>query len=620
MTLMEPKSSDTFVGWGPQPVQYPVDLNNLEHLSFPSLIASLKTVPSSILTADAVFLPNSPSLFSFQKMTMCAMDDHIFTWFQACRGAAKSYGAARYCAAKGLTNKIKVCFTAPTYRQAMHLFEYVVTILEENYDSALPCNLQHEVKRVVRGSMRSVIELSNGTEFVALPMGTGEGIRGERADILVVDEFFNMAKSMYQSHILPFLQGHKKADGIRKLILLTSAEFQDSFAFTVLSQRFLPKIVAEDILSERDPNYKRKYCVIDVNIDDVLASGYNYDLDVLEQTLAGATEEERQQAMYNRWIGISGQFFPGNLFDKMARPDIHIEHEAESGFDYCMSIDVATAPPPKGDFFVVDVWKMLPERKKMALVNSYWNKGLSSDEMASKIHHFNRKFGCSWIVMDKGGGGLYVRDSLMKKKLTFKDGTEENIEVPILEHNENRIIDGQRKLVFNRSSDEMLRSGFADDRSRGGEHIHSEDIMLHLLHDGLRQKLNENDMPILCPAGYLATNDDGEFTSNSKIFDNIKESIFQLRHLTIKIQENVDGTREVVKTKVNKVPAYVWKNSQKDGASAFIYGYIAYRIFYKGRTEVEPGMPIVLRNSQSPTSAYEGLADRKPGQTYQLGK
>lgn len=615
MLATETWASSPVVEWKPKHLSWPYDVKNLDTISVPNFIHRMK---ESALLADQLWFPNSSSLFSFQRAAVQAMDDHAFVWFQAIRGAAKSYTAARYCLIKGLTNKVKIVFTAPTYRQAIHLFNYCATLLEENKDSNLPLDLDKEVESIVRGSMKSYIKLKNGTEIIALPMGDGQRIRGERADILVCDEFFNMAKSMYQSHILPFLQGHKDKDGIRKLILLTSAEYQDSFAYTVLTKRFLPKIIAEDLMVVADPSYKRKYCVIDLNIDDVLASGYSYDMDVLEQQLAGASSEERQQAMYNRWIGISGQFFPGNLFEKMLSNEVNIEHEAEVGYDYCLSIDVAFQQ--NGDFAVIHTWKMLPDRKKMALVNSYWQKGLTSDELASKIHRYNNKFKPAWIVMDKGGGGLSVRDSLMKTTLVFRDNSKEEIVLPILEHNEARAISGQRKLVFNRPKDDMVRACFANDRSRGGEAIHSEDILVHLLHDGLRMCLQTEDIPIIIPASYTDDGGDDEH-SNAVIYDRIKESVFQLRHLTVKVIENSDGTKEVVKTKGNKVPAYVWKNSSKDGASAFTYGYIAYRIFYKEYVVEELGMPITQVDGYNPLAQFEGLlVDQYPEERYVFNK
>lgn len=586
----------------------------LTTVTVPALITKVR---SEITVADRYWLSYSPPLFPFQRLTIETVDRAKFTWIQIVRGGAKSYTIARYCLAKGLSHKAKFVFTGPTYRQALHVFNFIKTLIKENSLAGSPLNIESEVIRWVEGSLYSKIILSNGTEFVALPMGDGEKIRGERADVLVCDEFFLMEREMYQSHILPFLQGYKAPGSVGpKLILMTSAEYQDTFAYTVLIDRFLRKVAEENEIVARMHDYVRKYAVLDVNVDDLKAEGYIDEsaMDVIEQRLIGATPDERAQALYNKWIGVSGQFFPANLVSKLRSASCHIEHEAERGYEYALSIDVATQQG--GDSFVIDVWKYLPAYKKIALVNSYWNKGLTSDEMASKIHRYNRLFNPTWIVMDKGGGGLFVRDSLMKRKLTFRDNTEEDVLIPILEHNENRAINGQRKLVLNRPSDPVIRSGFADERSIGGDYVSMEDVLVHLQYDGLRQALQQLDVPIIIPAGYDPNDDSSDDDSNAVIFDHITESVMQLRHLTLKVNEGADGNKEIARTKVNKLPVYKWKNAVKDGASAFVYGFLAYKIYYKGYTKPDRPMPIVKQQRMDNTPDFTGMVEIFPDQIY----
>lgn len=610
---------DNPLDWRPYHAPYPVDYNDLSTVTVQNLINSIR---SDAVFADRYWLPNSDPLFPFQNLTLKTFDEHKFTWEQAIRGAAKSYGAARYCLVKGLTHKAKFVFTGPTYRQALHPFNYIVTLIEENSQPGNPLDLSKEVESIVRGSMFSRIKLKNGTEFVALPMGDGEKIRGERADVLVCDEFFLMDRAMYQSHILSFLKGYKKQGSVGpKLIITTSAEYQDSFAYTVFTDRFIKNLLIEDKLVAQDPTYKRKYAILDINVDDLIKQGYITDMDIHEQQLVGATPEERQQALYNHWIGVSGQFFPANLVTKLRSDLVTIEHESDGNHRYCMTIDVATAQ--NGDLFILDIWKMLPELgNKMGLVNSYWNKGLGADEMASKIHSFNRRFHPTWIVMDKGGGGLFVRDALMKNKLVFRDGSTEDIKVPILEHNENRIVgDGERKLILNRPSDPKIREAFVDNsRSTGVDYIHSEDVFVHLMYDGLRQLLQREDQAILIPSGYVTNDDADPEVSNAVIFDNITESVLQLRHLALKINVGADGHKEVARTKVNKMPYYVWKNAVKDGASGFIYGYLAYQIFNRNNAPPVAASPIVRTIRTDEGIDFTGMVDHTPGQVYVWNK
>jgi hypothetical protein len=489
----------------------------------------------------------------------------------------------------------------------------------------LSCTLSREIESVTLGGSKGVaiIKFRNGSIIKALPMGNGSRLRGERAQILVCDEFFLMEKTMYKSHIVPFLLGHKAKSAIGpKLIMSTSAEYEDSYAYQVLTKMVLPNIARESKIAAVTPGYKRKYVCIDWNIDDIqsqrLPDGtpYQVDKDVMAILLEGASEEERQQVLFNRWVGLSGQFMPANLVDRMSSADLRIEHVAEPGAQYSLAVDVATTPD--GDRFVIHVLKFLGGNNKAGLVNTFMERGLTADEMAWYIHEFNRKFDPEWIVMDKGGGGLFVSQSLSKRKLVFKDGSEKEVSMPILEHSETRALDGDKKLILTRPTDPKVRSSFAGDRVRSGEYIGSEDIFVDLLYNGMRQALTRDDIPYVIPASCGEEGDEYD-RSELKILSDIRESVLQLKYLTLKYVTMPDGTREIVRSKVNRVPLYTWKTTNKDGASALFYSYIAYNLHYQESRGAESvvGMPLVRPNRYDALYDYDGFYE-DPSQSVNL--
>jgi hypothetical protein len=584
-----------------------------------------------ILVADAIFLPNSGELFPFQRVTMKGLADHKVCFIQGCRGSSKSWVVARYLLVEALRNKIKIVCTGPTFRQAMIPFQYILEFIEENSGTELACDLGREIESITTGGSKgeAVIKFRNGSVIKALPMGNGARLRGERADILVCDEFFLMEKTMYKSHIVPFLLGHKPLTSIGpKLIMSTSAEYEDSYAYNVFTRMVLPNIERENRLVAADPDYQRKYIAFDWNILDLKAQRlpngtvYKIDRDVMSILLEGADENERQQVLFNRWIGLSGQFMPTNLIEKMQRKDIKIEHEAQPDCAYSLAIDVATTP--EGDHFVIHVLKFLGDRK-CAIVNTYMDKGLSADEMAWYIHQFNQKFRPEWIVMDKGGGGLFVSQSLSKRKLIFQNGSEKKIDIPILEHDETRAIDGDKKLILTRPMDDKVRASFAGDRVRGGEHISSEDVFLDLLYNGIRQTLSKVDDRGKCLTFHIpeeAGDQGDEFDrSEIKILSDIRDSIHQLKFLTLKYNVLADGTKEIARSKVNKVPLFTWKSQNKDGASAFCYGYIAYNLHYRDARGMESiqGLPRVNPIRYDDFKRFEHLPE-DPSQSVNLFK
>ncbi len=571
-----------------------------------------------IILRDQLWLPNSSHLFPFQRVTLRAIQEATIVWLEAMRGAAKSYMVARGALLEGLVSPIKVVCTGPTFRQAMHPFNYIDMLINENSDPDLPLSLERERESgTVRGSMEAVIRLKNGTVFKALPMGNGERLRGERADILICDEFFLMERELFQTHILPFLLGHQEVGQIKKLIMSTSAEWEDSFAYSVLVKRIIPNVIREDGLYAANPDYHRTYALLSWDVDDIRAEGYHVSEDVLNLLLEGASEEERQQALYNKWKGMSGQFFPANLVSKMSSPAVSIEYGRDGEHEYGFSVDIARMKD--GDNFVVNVLKFLPELgNKMYFVNSYWNKGLSAAEMAWKIFEFDKRFDPSWIIMDPGGGGIFVRDELMKTTLEFTDGTKKTIQPQdfIVEWNENRSIPGKKKLIFKRVTDDMVRQSFSDSRSRLGEYIANEDILSHLMYDGLRQSLAMYDIPILIPATYTEEGDSDD--SEAVIFDRIRQSIQQLKLLRMETRVDGSGSRVLVHSKVNRVPKYIWRNAVKDGAVTFCYGFILYGLMFRNARDGRFGQsdPLVAPTMQTAESLLLNNPTVKVGQIW----
>lgn len=582
-----------------------------EETGISGLCDLIKTNP---IIADSFFFKNSIKIAAFQRVTIRAIWAHKFIYLQAIRGSAKSYIIARALLGLALTHKLRIVLTGPTFRQALHIFNYIETLIQENSGAGLTIDLSKEVVgNIVKGSMEARLKLRNGSVIKVLPMADGSKLRGERADILVNDEGFKLEETMYRSHIVPFLQKPQVPGAPEaKLIIATSAENQECFAYRLLL-KWLKKVEQETPAALADKNYQRKYCILDWNYDDLMASGMHMEDDIIAEILNGASDAERERVLYNKWISMAGQFFPANMIEKMRNPEVFIEHERQTGYSYGLSVDVATQKD--GDAFVIHVWKFLGSRKA-AIVNTYWEWGLSADEMAKRILEIDSKFDPRWIIMDWGGGGLYVANSLSKRKLIDRDGKEYKNDDPILIHDEENVnILGRRKLILNKPNDPLVRAAFAGERARGGEEIRTQDMFVHLLYESMRNILLSHEPMIFIPG--MASEEGDEYDrSEVKIYDQIQESIYQLRFLTVKMIENPDGTKEVARSKTAKVPLYTWKTSRKDGASAFSYGFILYLLNYldeRGAKAQYTG-PRVRVNTYGQTG-LEGLYD-DPSQYY----
>lgn len=569
-----------------------------EGFSFEDLCNALK---HDILLADKVFLPYSYPLAPHQAASFLEFEEGKFIFEEACRGASKTSKIARYMLLKSLTWFCAGIFTAPTFRQALQGFNYALGYVKENSTPRNPINLWRELdgKPVGGGGQQSEARMrfKNGAILKALPMGSGEKIRGERADILFCDEFFKMDREMFNVHILPFLlkpmnisTNVKAQKPESKLLMATSAEYEDCFAYHFLCETMLPRMRTDVELQQQDPNHRRKYIVIDWNIEDLQACHFELEPDVIELQTGNASFEEKQRALYNRWIGISGQFFPSNIAEKLASPQVNIEMNPDGVSAYALTVDVAIAQG--GDDFIIHTWKF-PGNRRMDLVNSFFGNGLSPDDMAWEIHKFNNTFRPEIIYMDKGGGGLAVVSSLAKRKLILSNGDEISIDNPILLYDEFRLV-GQKVLVLNRPSDPKIKEAFMGELPSGQDYISQEEVVLHLTYDTLKKILMGSGEPLIRIPEFASESTDEYYRSEIEILDNIREAVHQMRHLAVKTVDTADGQKEVVRSTKTKVPIYVWKHAKKDAAVTFAYGIVPYLLHYKSERGADEGPPAII--------------------------
>jgi phage terminase large subunit-like protein len=169
---------------------------------------------------------------------MKAAMDHQFLWLQMMRGGSKTYILARFILNYALTVPgTPIVITAPTFRQALLLFDYMLEIIELNAknENALVKVKEECAGEPKRNILESILRFKNGSSIRALPMGDGRKIRGIRGGVLIVDEFYQITEEMYEQHIKPFvsvIQGGRES----KIIHSTTSWYQDCYAHERLMQ------------------------------------------------------------------------------------------------------------------------------------------------------------------------------------------------------------------------------------------------------------------------------------------------------------------------------------------------------------------------------------------------
>jgi hypothetical protein len=101
----------------------------------------------------------------------------------ASRGASKTFTLGVYSILRALYDQgSKVVIVSSTFRQAKHIFEEIISIYKR-----APLLRQCTKDKPRKSIDHCIFKVGNST-IKALPMGNGEGIRGERASHVVIDE------------------------------------------------------------------------------------------------------------------------------------------------------------------------------------------------------------------------------------------------------------------------------------------------------------------------------------------------------------------------------------------------------------------------------------------------
>ncbi len=126
-------------------------------------------------------------------------------WFKAfpmmimCRGGAKSFSLALYSILKcTLVPNTNVILTGSAFRQSKIIFEYAEKILNNAPILRDICSID-----IARAMDMHRIGINNSS-IIAIPTGTGDKIRGLRANVIVADEFAAQSPQIYETVIVGF--------------------------------------------------------------------------------------------------------------------------------------------------------------------------------------------------------------------------------------------------------------------------------------------------------------------------------------------------------------------------------------------------------------------------------
>lgn len=300
------------------------------------------------------------------------------------------------------------------WSQVRELFEYIDTWYGAYPFFAYQCRDKPSHRNEAHEQI-----FKNNSRVRALPpdltRAEGNKLRSERWNIALLDEWHTWPNlGIIDTVIEPIVTRpnlHEHPGAQNKIYYLNTGDYE-----------FNPAFKRRSYFKEQAGGGNKDYAYIHFNvIDHILAfPGWENVFPVaraIEQARELMPVSEFEKEWKGKWQKDSDGFYPASVVRAMSKATIKIE--LKRLFDaamYVLGVDVASGASGKGDDATLSVIRLDGGRDV-----SVWQKCMvgikSAGHIAWEVHKAHEAFGFSWILMDAGGGGYYVREELRKDHL-----------------------------------------------------------------------------------------------------------------------------------------------------------------------------------------------------------
>lgn len=369
----------------------------------------------------------------FQKIVIYAMNMNPAFCMIASRGLGKSFLIAIYCCVRCvLYPGTKICIASGTRGQATNVLEKIRTEIIPK-SNELKCELKGgDIKT---SSSEAIALFKNGSYIKVVT--ASDSARGNRANVLVLDEFRMIDKDTIDTVLTKFLTASRQPGYLNKpeyaylkdqernrQVYLSSAYFQDHWSYAKV-KTFVKNMLHPD----------RDWFICSFPYQLAIKEGLANREDIADQMLDEDFNEIRwMMEMLAEFYGDSeGSFFnyesvaknrkiqypmlPGRLCVKLANSSkIRIQPKT-TGEKRLLSVDIAlmSSNKHKNDASAIFINQLLPTKANRYINNIIYtetSEGLRTEEQALQIRKLFEEYECDYIVIDCKGVGLGVYDAL----------------------------------------------------------------------------------------------------------------------------------------------------------------------------------------------------------------
>lgn len=377
------------------------------------------------------------NLHLFQKILIIMMNWSSTTAFIGSRGIGKSYLSAVFCVIRCILYPgTKICIASGTRGQSINVLEKIMLELKPA-SPELAAEIDEKQTKINGTNAQIVFKNSSYIKVVT----ASDSARGNRANLLLLDEFRMIAKDVIDTILRKFLTQKR----MPRYEELTKEERKKEYAKEKNKTMYLSSAYFVDHWSYLKCTDTCQFMLNDTKHQFVC--GLPYQLSIAEGLLDAETvADEMAETDFNEikfqmeyealWYGnTDGSFFDYNSISKNRRikypmlPDklaaklnnsqnVRIQPK-QNGEIRILSADIALMSSKKNnnDATAIFLNQLLPTKAGRYTSNIVYAdacEGLRTDDQALLIRKLFDEYACDYLVLDTNGLGLGVYDCLSR--------------------------------------------------------------------------------------------------------------------------------------------------------------------------------------------------------------